>query len=114
MLHPHPHGDRLEFDGDALSVQHFKDVAGRVTRGEDHLVRIQPFAVRRLDATNRAIGDEQFGHPGVEKNLSALGQDPLTHCFDDRRQFVRADMRMRIDQDLPRGAEADQGLQHRS
>ena len=114
MFDPHPDGNWFEFAGDSLLHQHGKHVAGRMPGRKDHPIRLQGFTTRGFDPAHRAIRDDQLGHARIKPELPALRANPFPNRGDDRRQFVRANMRMRIHQNLPRRAEADQRAQHRT
>ena len=54
--------------------------------------------VHGTDAHHMLILNEQFGHLGIEVNLTARLQNLLPHVLNDAGQLVRADMRMGITQ----------------
>ena len=111
VLHPHAQGKALGLQRPAFSLEKFIDIPCRMARCQNHLgSRINACATVYIKA---AIGPaDNIRHPRVKMVFPAMRLDALANVFHHFRQFVRADMRMRVNQNVRVRAEGHQLMQH--
>ena len=107
MFQPHPNGQTFGLNLNLRRMQVSVDVACRVPGGEDNRsaegLGLSVGHTFGLDAHHLVGLHQQSGHAGLEMHLAPTSKDGVAHVFDDPWQFVGADMRMCVGEDVGRG-----------
>ena len=104
MLHPYTQGKGLGFDQNLFVVQELKNIAGGVAGGQNSRPAFDDIALLRAHAFELASSEHEIGHAGLEMDFSAGLFDALAQCGDEHRQFIGADMRMGVEENVIFGA----------
>ena len=107
VLDAHTHGERLGFEPDAPTVKHFVNIACRVARGQDDGRAFEHLVAAR-HPRDAPVAHAQVGDSLSEQETAARREDCAADIRNDRRQLVRADVRMRLAEDLGVGAVEDE------
>src|SRR5690606_25387881 len=104
MFNANTQRKRLGLDSEPLIVKEVEDVAGGMTRSQDHCLTVQFVAVVCCHYSNPAIANDQIRNPFTKVYDTTRFQDALPYGSNDARQPVSADVRMGIIQDVLRCA----------
>jgi hypothetical protein len=83
-------------------------MAGR----QDEAVPQDLLAARQHDPADGAVSKHEVGDTGAETHLPARLEDGLAHTGDDAGQLVRADVGMRVDEDVGARSVGHERLKH--
>ena len=115
MLNPHADGKGLLLHPDAVVIEVPHRVPGRMPDAKQNVLR-PDFPVLPMvchdGPGNLALPQDQPLQPGLEADRSAEAEDLLPDRRHHRLQPVRADMGLRIDENLLRCAVGHKGFQH--
>src|SRR5262249_28081794 len=78
--------------------------------GEDDAGSVHFLARRRHDAVDRVTVEDEVLDPRRESDLAAACSDRVADRLHDAREPVRADVRVRVDEDVRRRAVANEDL----
>ncbi len=84
-----------------------------MARGQHHRSGEDLIALCRTHAVYATVGDQEVVHACAESHFAARRFNGLAHSGDDLGELVGADVRMGVHEDVRRGTERGEGLQHR-
>src|ERR1041385_8712618 len=112
MFYSHTQSKGLSFDQNILTVQHFKNIPGRMSGRQYHGISFPYFAIRSFYPLDLTEFDNQLHHFGVKMNFTSGVLYRFTNSCDNARQFIGADMRPCIYQNIFRGTMSYKYFQH--
>ena len=117
MLDAHADAERLAFHDEALLMYHFESVPRRMPASQNHLPHLARELLAVFDLAQASLGNLSFAHHKTRKlhtemNLAAQGNDFLAHGLDYARQIVRAQVRVRLPQNLVGGTGVHEPMEH--
>ena len=117
VFNPHADGKGLGLHRDAARMQHGKAIARAMAEGEDHMIRLNHFAIGQNQTTQVALPisfglNQYIIHPRAEAVFTAQGFDFGADMFHHGNQPKCADMRFGDVQNLLRRAGFDEFSEH--
>ena len=112
MLDPEPDREGLGLDGPAARREALVELAGAVSRGEDESIAGEGATIGEDEAAHATLDDLHVGRAGVPHERAAAALQLLAHGRHRGRQDVGPDVRLALDLDPLRVAEAREELDH--
>ena len=114
MLDARADGEGLLHERDAARQKRFERIAGAVADGEHDGFGGQLVPALRVFIANggdAAVPVQHLRQARAETHFAAQFENPHAHGLDHAAELVRADVRLCVDQDVMRRAEAHEGAQ---
>ncbi len=104
MFDAHAELKRLAFHANAALREHPQCISCRMANGQQHARRRQRLPIDHDAADCPVVIQQQVVDPALKSNLASKGFDALPDAHTDIRQPVAANVWMRVDEDVGRGA----------